>query len=78
MEWQPIETAPKEPNEHGITPRVILGFAPDETGYSPESCEGAWSVALQRWSSSLDPTWDSSPQPTHWMQRPDPPRREVR
>jgi hypothetical protein len=71
--WQPIETAPKtEP--HCAAVAVILGFAPDEEGFSPSTCEGFWNPPLNRWCSTLDPTWKHGPQPTHWMPLPDPPK----
>lgn len=71
--WQPIATAPKDADTHGMTPTVILGFVADEEHYSPRSREGYWDHALGRWSSVLDPAWTWSPQPTHWMPLPDPP-----
>mgnify|MGYP003659371935 FL=1 len=72
--WQDIATGPKDVDAYdGLTRRIILGFAPDEENYSPESCEGHWNPSLQRWSSTLDPGWETSPQPTHWMERPAPP-----
>ena len=77
MNWQPIETASKEPDKAtGLSQHVILGFAADEDGYTLSSREGFWNKALNRWSSSLDPGWTDSPQPTHWMPFPDPPPAE--
>ena len=70
MEWKPIETAIKGDDCEPI----ILGFAADEEGYSPSSREGFWSEVRQRWMLWSDPTWDSSPQPTHWMPLPSPPK----
>ena len=72
-DWQPIETAPKGDGETCF-PRILLGFAPDEEHFSPETREGFWSHTLSRWASSLDPGWASSPQPTHWQPLPDPPK----
>ncbi|MCC6970454.1 MAG: DUF551 domain-containing protein [Phycisphaerales bacterium] len=68
--WQPIETAPMGPDEDGCAVLILLGFAPDETGYALNTREGHWNSTLQRWSSTLDPDWTSSPQPTHWMPLP--------
>jgi hypothetical protein len=67
--WQPIETAPKTPDGEAAV-AVILGFAPDEEGFSPSTCEGFWNPPLGRWCSTLDPGWKDSPQPTHWMALP--------
>ena len=67
--WQPIETAPM-----GEYDTVILGFAPDEEGYSPVSREGMWNATLGRWSSVMDPGWKDSPQPTHWIPLPTAPK----
>jgi len=72
-EWQPIATAPKAPEGEAVV-ILLLGFAADEEGYAPLTREGFWLASLQRWSSSLDPGWSSSPQPTHWMPLPDPPK----
>jgi hypothetical protein len=66
--WRPIETAAKDQ-----TTSIILGFAPDEEDFSPDSREGFWSADLGRWASSLDPMWLNSPQPTHWQPLPAPP-----
>lgn len=79
-QWQPIETAPKEPDECGLTPVIILGFAPDEEDWTLESCEGRWSSDPWRdrppcFVSSIDPDNPlEPPQPTHWMPLPDPPK----
>ncbi len=73
--WQPIETAPKMQGVDGLTQRVLLGFAADEEGYALPSREGAWSMVLHRWTSTLDPMWAESPLPTHWMPLPPPPVR---
>lgn len=82
--WQPIDTAPKEPDSTGLTPKIILGFAPDEENWTLESCEGHWSP--EPWKergpcfvSSVDPDDPQEPaQPTHWMPLPDPPKEQTR
>lgn len=71
MKWKPISTASKTPDSTGITPTIILGFAPDEEGYTQPSREGYW--LKDKWVSSLDPGWECPPQPTHWMELPKPP-----
>jgi len=68
--WQDIATAPKELDLSGLTQNIILGFAADEEGYTLPSREGCWSSTLNRWVSSIDPTWKGSSQPTHWMPLP--------
>ena len=68
-EWRPIESAPRD-----FGTRIIMGFAADEEGYSPPSYEGFWSEADQQWRMTSDPSWKSSPQPTHWMPLPAPPK----
>jgi len=70
--WRPIETAPKDKD----APEILLGYAPDEEGYSPPSKEGWWNVGRQRWVWSSDPNYDC-PQPTHWMPLPAPPTTEA-
>lgn len=76
LAWRPIETAPKADDNFELSQTIILGFAAEEEDYAPRSREGFWSHGLQRFSSSLDPMWDGSPQPTHWMPLPDPPERD--
>jgi hypothetical protein len=71
--WQPIETAPKDGGKLGLCPTILLGFKADEEGCAPPSREGYWSLSLLMWVSTLDPTWSSGPQPTHWMPLPEPP-----
>jgi hypothetical protein len=63
--WQPIETAPKDVNA-----TILMGYAPDEEGFSPRTSEGFWSQAEQRWVKTSDPGWKTSPQPTHWQELP--------
>ena len=69
--WKPIETAPKKPDNTGITPTIILGFSPDEEGYSLPSREGFWNVTLNKWVVSIDPNWGGHGQPTHWQELPE-------
>jgi hypothetical protein len=86
MEWQPIETAPKMPLESwsALGPSIILGFAPDATGYTLPTREGHWRPALPAgangrtysagWVSTLDPHVEPPlSQPTHWMPLPEHP-----
>ena len=81
--WRPIETAPKEPRDFGIVlgEPIILGFAPDEEGYTLPSREGYWRPALPRgengrsysagWVSPRDPHVEPPYlQPTHWRPLP--------
>lgn len=68
--WQPIEFAPKTPDSSGVTPYILLGFAPDEEGYSLPSHEGFWHIQLQKWVISMDPHWGGHGQPTHWQHLP--------
>ena len=78
-QWQLIETATKEPCKLGFTPKIILGFAPDEDGDTLPSCEGHWRIPkeyeLHRWDigwvSSVDPDVPKAYlQPTHWKPLP--------
>ena len=71
--WQPIETAPKSPDKTGVTPFILLGYAPDEDGYSLQTHEGFWNNSLQKWVISVDPNWGGVGQPTHWRPLPAPP-----
>jgi len=72
-EWLPIETAPK--TELGQAAEIIImGYAPDEEGYSPTSREGFWSPSDDEWRLFGDPGWKNPPQPTHWMPLPAAPR----
>ena len=69
MNWQPIETAPRD-----IFTPFIAGFALDEEGYSPKAREMVWSEAEQSFRLTSDPSWKYCPQPTHWMPLPAPPK----
>jgi len=72
MGWRDIESAPKG---HSV-PNIMIGYAPDEEGYSQGSKEAWWSTVHQRWAWASDPEYDC-PQPTHWMPMPaspEPPR----
>jgi hypothetical protein len=62
MEWQPIETAPE-----GISDlllwngqRVFLGWLSDDGWHDSTNVEHQ--------------DWPESPQPTHWMPLPEPPK----
>lgn len=72
-EWRHISTAPKTAVGDAAE-LLILGFAPDEEGYAPTSREGFWNPHLECWVSTLDPTFQRGPQPTHWMPLPAPPQ----
>jgi hypothetical protein len=72
-EWYPIETAPKTPDATGVTPMILLGFSPDEEGYSLPTSEGFWNISLNKWLISIDPHWGGHGQPTHWRSLPSPP-----
>lgn len=80
--WRPIESAPREPDQYGLTPTIILGFAPDEEGYSLPSHEGYWRPAVSTFTPAEKPGWvtcidpnvpEPYAQPTHWRPLPAPP-----
>lgn len=87
MDWQPIETAPKESVDPWTDwgPDILLGFAPDDVGETRPTREGRWRPAYfdkdQRaktheagWVTSIDPdVYSPYIQPTHWMPLPLPP-----
>lgn len=64
MNWQPIETAPRD--------RAILGFWPTSSGDVNPNCYGITHFADFRWVSEED---DQTPfsDPTYWMELPEPP-----
>ena len=75
--WRPIETAPKDEDDiMGVTPHIILGFAPDEENYTLPSVEGYWrskpyKKAPPCFVSCMDPDVPyKPPQPTHWKPMP--------
>lgn len=80
--WQPIKTAPKEVDTLGLTPRILLGFTPDEDGDALASVEGYWRITEYKgvppcFVSCMDPdTPYLQLQPTHWMPLPKPPKGE--
>ena len=78
--WQPIETAPREPDEQDLTLTILLGFAPDEEGHTLATREGWWrQTGNPGWVTSIDPNV-ARPyiQPTHWMPLPTPPKESDR
>lgn len=69
LEWQPIETAPKDG-----TP--ILLYWPGHRGHIATNCFVArWNVLAEDWLSSGQPVWRGAGiyEPTHWMPLPEPP-----
>lgn len=64
MEWQPIKTAPKEPQDSCRYGPLIMLFA-DEPKF------GFWDHDFGRFYYALHDFHD--PQPTHWMPLPAPP-----
>lgn len=69
MEWQPIETAPKDQ-------RRILAYFPDAPEWYDFSVI-CWSEHNKAWwgcSPSAAGVIDRDAQPTHWMPLPDPPQ----
>lgn len=60
IEWQPIETAPKDG-------RVILAWWSEEYMETIRYHDGEWV-----WSHDYD-SWNDNFKPTHWMPRPAPP-----
>lgn len=63
MDWQPIETAPKDGS------RVLI----NRKGYAEPICVGWYSQDWKEWK-SVPGEW--SWKPTHWMPLPDPPKSE--
>lgn len=67
MEWQPIETAPKDGSE-------ILLFCPDD---EPQVVAGNYYRPAKCWMYADQLMNEVSPdgcQPTHWMPLPEPPK----
>ena len=69
MDWQPIETAPKD--GRGIL--ICAGSGEDRVvGEAEFSSDGAW-----WWANTVGENWDPIEEtwgpPTHWMPLPDPP-----
>jgi hypothetical protein len=66
MEWQPIETAPRD----GTRFAVLIPKPSRRT---------AWTLGICHWEHGMiEPrfifdNWSTSPQPTHWMPLPPPP-----
>ena len=69
MEWQKIETAPRNTQEM----YVVRGFNVDMGGYYYTT--DPWCV----WHNDIDGfvRWPHSFEPTHWMPLPDPPKEKV-
>ena len=77
MEWQPIETAPKD--------KVILAYRPDAHDWGKvapakwddqrhhKKPQPFWSIWLRIGSTTESRAWV----PTHWMPLPDPPNRNT-
>ena len=69
MDWQPIETAPKDGTR-------ILAYWPADSFYAHEmQCETWFGQSLGRdcWQSPYEDA-DDSTSPTHWMPLPEPPK----
>ena len=81
MDWQPIETAPKDGTE-------VIGIYCREWDHFEKTIYGPWTIAFKRgkWMASWDGwniiesetyagTTDKEPdmEPTHWMPLPEPP-----
>jgi hypothetical protein len=64
MEWQPIETAPKDG-------RPVLGYR------AGDMATVEWRATWKEWALVVPGTYaeDDDWEPTHWMPLPDPPRR---
>lgn len=71
MEWQPIETAPIEEDEHDRTPRLRLrlGDGTETVGYY---VYGDSIGAEVWWPSHWRSEDDREVKPTHWMPLPEP------
>ena len=75
-EWQPIETAPKEPRDkYGYGPDVLL-YQTHGDGFDAErtigiGCWGVWEHGPTCWCMEAGDGWAG---PTHWMPLPEPPK----
>lgn len=71
MSWQPIDTAPKERDERGHRPQVLLiGAYPAGLGSTVWSDirHGWWDEPCEKWE-----RWPHWFPPSHWMPLPTPP-----
>jgi hypothetical protein len=70
--WQPIETAPKEPDRFGMAVRILLACY---GGKDPFACEGYWRFGgKQGWVSCMDPNVPAPYlEPLFWQPVPLPP-----
>ena len=66
MDWQPIDTAPKDGTPIILWPFTVRGYAIPQTGFWTELYGGVWYLPSV---GHLNGTW----KPTHWMPSPDPP-----
>jgi len=66
MEWQPIETAPKD----GRSIMIAMDIAPD--GFGPRIACGSWQRLAEVWWGVCGSALVIS-KPTHWMPLPPPP-----
>ena len=62
MDWQPIDTAPKD--------RQLLMWEP----FEPMICLGRWNDEDGEWSRCESNGTRFWKQPTHWMEAPEPPK----
>lgn len=69
MEWQPIETAPKDGTH-------ILGYADTVEEMAVINCLPTWHDDEWSLSVSCKPASDNYFRPTHWMPLPKPPKTE--
>ena len=77
MNWQPIETAPKD--------RLLMLYVPETTQWGPRPWIGMWSYTNGDW--SIDTPFvvnkkslcacGLEKQPTHWQPLPPPPTKEA-
>ena len=66
MEWQPIETAPKDGT-------FVTAAAESKTFFRfPYPMKQRWNEEKGKWEANDGHTYD--PQPTHWMPLPKPPK----
>ena len=65
MEWQPIETAPRDGTR-------VLGYGPDLGYTTPNICAVIYDTHSKGWYADQ---WDCAGiiKPTHWMPLPEPP-----
>lgn len=68
MQWQPIETAPKDGTR-------LLAYWPPVFGGDNAGCATTWWVVTSSGLFGWESPWEyADREPTHWMPLPEPPR----